>query len=304
MCAKKSKGITGKRREIIEDSVKQVGLLEANVLCINPTMKEYEEVLGFNLKEDQEEFVYTGESREGNTYLRIDVWLQQLDTDRKFKLVFFLEDKVRMNRDGNKTQFINNIGNCSWGEDESNLPTWFIKRSFREAKNGEEDFYSFLRTWLGGLDFRDDDTELSLNWKQLMKGDVSTLKEQIDGEYCTPVIALATITSRTREDKETGEETTVEYQSIYNRQFLPQYCMKHFRLKDYNDEMIIASIQAKPISDLKLHEKFVQNVTGEYGCKDFFKLGKLEDYNPEENLVSGDDAMMGEYAEDDSSSDY
>ena len=36
-------------------------------------------------------------------------------------------------------------------------------------KNGEEDFYNFMRIWLGGLNYRDPETELSLNWKNLMK---------------------------------------------------------------------------------------------------------------------------------------
>jgi len=105
-------GISGSKRAITEELVKQVGLFEANVLVINPTLKEYEEVLGFTPREGQEEFDYTGVSRDGNTYVRIDIWLQKVEEDRKFKVVFFLEDKVRQNKDETKTQFINNIGNC------------------------------------------------------------------------------------------------------------------------------------------------------------------------------------------------
>jgi hypothetical protein len=297
-------GISGSKRAITEELVKQVGLFEANVLVINPTLKEYEEVLGFTPREGQEEFDYTGVSRDGNTYVRIDIWLQKVEEDRKFKVVFFLEDKVRQNKDETKTQFINNIGNCSWAADEDTLPSWFVARDYREAKNGEEDFYNFMRIWLGGLNYRDPETELSLNWKNLMKGNVSSIREQIGGEFSTSVISLATIVTKIKEDNETGEETTVEYQSIYNRQFLPAYCMKHFRIKNYNDDMVIANIQARSIRDLKLHEKFVQNVTGEYGCKDFYKLSEIEDYNPAENSVSTDDALIEESEESDSSDMY
>jgi len=293
--------IKGKVREPIEDRVKQVGLVECNVVAINPTMKEWEDDLGFSLKDDQEEFDYTGMSKDGNPYVRVDVWMKKNGSDDLFKAVFFLEDKIRQNREETKTQFINNIGNCSWAESEEDLKAWFTKRPYREAFNGEEDFYNFLRTWLGGLDYRDEDTELQLDWKQLLKGDLSDLKEQIGGAYATTFVALATVVTKTKEDEE-GVEQIVEYQGIYNRQFLPQYCMKHFRVRDYDDAMLISTIQAKEMKDLKLHEKFVYNVTGEYGCKDFYKLQPVGDYDPNENMASTDEAMIE--GADDMSSEY
>lgn len=294
--------IKGKIREPLEDFVKQVGLAEVNVISINPTLKEWEEDLGFSLREGQEEFDYTGTSKDGNPYIRVDVHLKVNDGDQMFKTVFFLEDKIRVNRDDTKTQYINNIGNCSWASEEKDLPTWFTKRSYREAKNGEEDFYNFLRTWLGGLDYRDEDTELELDWTQLMKGDLSSVRDEIGRDYGVTFVALATIVTKTKEDED-GEEQTVEYQSIYNRQFLPQYCMKHFKIRDYNDDILIATIQSKTMKDLKLHEKFVYNVTGEYGCKDFFKLSVVSEYNPKENLISSEKAMIEKETEE-SSSDY
>jgi len=297
-----STSIKGKVREPIEDFVKRVGLVEGNVVAINPTLKEWEEDLGFPVKEDQDgEFEYTGTSKDGNPYLRVDIWMKREGGEDLFKIVFFLEDKVRQNRDETKTQYINNIGNCSWAETEEDLKPWFTKRPYREAFNGEEDFYNFVRTWLGALDYRDPDTELQLDWKQLMRGDLSDLKEQIGGEYATTFVALATVVSKTKENDE-GVEETVQYQGIYNRAFLPQYCMKYFRAMDYNDPMVQSTVQSKELKDLKLHEKFVFNVTGEYGCKDFYKLSPLEDYKPEENLASSDEAMI-EGAEE-MSSDY
>jgi len=283
--------IKGKVREPIEERVKKVGLVECNVVAINPTIKEWEEDLGFSLKEGQEEFDYTGMSKDGNSYIRVDVWMKRESANELFKVVFFLEDKIRQNKDETKTQYINNIGNCSWAESEEKLKPWFTKRAYREAYNGEEDFYNFLRTWLGGLDYRDEDTELQLDWKQLLKGDVSDLKEEIGGTYAVTFIALATVVTKTKENED-GEEEIVEYQGIYNRQFLPQYCMKHFRVKNYNDEYVINGIQVKEMKNLKLHEKFVYNVTGTYGCKDFYKLSELEDYNPEDNLASTEEAML------------
>jgi hypothetical protein len=39
---------------------------------------------------------------------------------------------------------------------------------------------------------------------------------------------------------------------------------------------------------LKAHEKFVVNVVGEYGCKDYFTFKDLQDYNADDNLVASD----------------
>lgn len=287
--------IKGKQREVTEDFVKKVGLFEATVITINPTLKEYEDILGFTPKNDQKEFEYTGISRDNNSYLRVDVWIKATNSEDKFKIVFFLEDKIRMNKDETKTQYINNIGNCSWAEDAALLPAWFAGREYREAKNGEEDFYNFLRIWLGGLDYRDDETELQLDWQELMKGDVSSIKEQIGGNFSVPFIPLATIVTKTKENVE-GEEETIEYQGIYNRQFMPFYCMKHFKTTDYNDDETIAKIQDMDIKKMKFHEKFIYNVTGEYGCNDYYKLSELEEYNKEDNPVNTEETKLSEEA--------
>jgi len=39
---------------------------------------------------------------------------------------------------------------------------------------------------------------------------------------------------------------------------------------------------------LKTHEKFIVNVIGEYGCKDYYILKDLQDYNTDDNLVASD----------------
>ena len=55
--------------------------------------------------------------------------------------------------------------------------------------------------------------------------------------------------------------------------------------------------RAKKSKDLKPYERFVLDVTGEYGCKDFYILKDIRDYNPEDNLVASDKPI----ADDDSS---
>ena len=278
--------IGGKKRESSGndgDYGKKVGLFEANVIAINPTIEEFRDKLGKELKEDSKAAEYLGETKDGNSYLRIDVWLEEVKNKDKFKVSFFLEDKERENKDGTKKQYINSIGMCSWAADENDLAEWFTKkRDYRVAYTGEEDFYNFMRTWLAELDYRDVDTVLQVEWKKLMRGNVKDLKDQINGEWSSPIGALATVIVKERD----GESK--EYQGIYNKAFLYGGSIKQFRLVDYSNKRLQSDLKNKKPRDLKNHEKFIVNVTGEYGCKDYYILKDLQDYNTDDNLVASD----------------
>ena len=288
--------IGGKKRENTGngDSVKKTGLFEANVIAINPTIEEYKSKLGIELKEDSKAAEYLGETKDGNSYVRIDVWLKDVKDPelQPFKTSFFLEDKERENKDGTKKQYINSIGMCSWAGDENDLAEWFTKgRDFRVAYTGEEDLYNFMRTWLSELDYRDAETVLQLEWKKLMRGNVKDLKDQINGEWCKSIVALATVIVKERD----GESK--EYQGIYNKAFIGGYALKNFRLVDYGSKKVQESLKNKKPKDLKAHEKFVVNVIGEYGCKDYYILKDLQDYNSDDNLVASD-AYISEEGDD------
>ena len=277
--------IGGKKRENTGggDFGKKVGLFEANVIAINPTLEEFKDVLGMELKEDSKAAEYLGETKDGNNYLRVDFWLQRVNHDEKFKVSFFLEDKERENKDGTKHQYINSVGMCSWAADENDLAEWFTKgRDFRIAYTGEEDLYNFMRVWLADLDYRDVDTVLQLEWKKLMRGNVKDLRDQLDGEWAKSIVALATVIVKERE----GESK--EYQGIYNKAFLGGYALKQFRLVDYGNKKTQDTLKNKKPRDLKAHEKFVVNVIGEYGCKDYYTFKEIQDYNPDDNLVASD----------------
>ena len=272
-----------KRTNDTFEKVLKTGLLEANVIAINPSLEEFKDKLGMDLKEDSKAAEYLGETRDGNNYLRVDFWLQRVNQDEKYKVSFFLEDKERENKDGTKKQYINSIGMCSWAADENDLAEWFTKgRDFRVAYTGEEDLYNFMRTWLADLDYRDSETVLQLEWKKLMRGNVKDLKDQIGGEWSKSVVALATVIVKERD----GESK--EYQGIYNKAFVGGYALKQFRLVDYGNKRVQEGLKNKKPKDLKAHEKFVVNVTGEYGCKDYYTFKDLQDYNADDNLVASD----------------
>ena len=285
--------IGGKRKEqtSLPEFSKKVGLFEAKVVAINPDAEEYKEVLNIELKEDSKALEYLGTSTDGNTTLRVDIWLEEVRHKDKFKVTFFLENKEKVNKDGTKKQYINSIGTCSWSDDPNNLPTWFTSRDYRVAFVGEEELYNFLRTWLGELDYRDAETTLSLDWKKLMKGNTKDIKDQVNGEWCTNVVALATIKTVIKDDE------TKEYQGVYNKAFLPAYSIKQFRLVDFSKSEIISGLRQKKSKDLKPHERFVLNVTGEYGCRDFYTLKDLKEYNAEDNLVSSDSVISDDGAD-------
>jgi hypothetical protein len=285
--------IQGDQREQkqVQEFAKKVGLFEAEVVAINPTAEEYKEALDIELPAESKATEYLGKSRDGNTYLRVDVWLKDVKSGDKFKTTFFLEDKERENKDGSKKQYINNIGRCAWADDPNNLADWFAKRDYRVAYVGEEELYEFLRTWLGKLDYMKEDSVLQADWKKLMKGNVSELKGQVDGAYCTNIGALATIIMKEKD----GESK--EYQGVYNKAFLPAYALKNFRLINYNDGTVQSALRGKKLKDLKPHERFVINVTGEYGCRDFYVLRDLKEYNADDNLVASD-AVLSDDGDD------
>ena len=275
-------GGTRREQQQSQEFAKKVGLFEAKVVAINPTAEEYKDKLNIELKEDSKAVEYLGKTKDGNDYLRVDIWLEEIKDNNRFKVTFFLEDKERENKDGTKKQFINNVGMCAWADDENNLPDWFKSRDFREAFVGEEDFYNFLRTWLGNLDYRSSETVLQLEWRKLMRGNVKDLKDQINGEWCTNIVALATVTTREKD----GE--TKEYQGVYSKAFLPAYSLKNFKLINFDDRKVVEGLRAKKPKDLKVFERFVLNVSGEYGCKDFYMFKDLHDYNSEENFAASD----------------
>jgi hypothetical protein len=282
-------GISGKKRENVE-SVKKIGLFEGKVIAINPTAEEFSDVLGITLPEDKE-ITYLDE-KDGVQSLRLEFWMEDVRSKHKMKVTFFLKDTVRLNREGTKTQYINDIGTTTWADEESNLPEWFVKKDYREAKVGEEQMYKFLRTWLGNLDYRDASTTLNVDWKKLMKGNVSELKAQLGGELTTNLGCLATVK---HVDKD-GE--TKQYQGVYDRDFLPVYMLKHFRLNDYNNPETIKAITAKQPKDRKMYEKFALSILdSEHGCKDSFTLKDLRDYDPANDFIASN-AVLSEEGSD------
>lgn len=268
--------VSGKVKEYKEYS-KSVGLFEAKVVAVNPTKSELEKLLklGKELERDPE---YVGvDDESGRAKVTLSVWLEEAKKGQLFNVRFFLKDEDRENRTKDKLQYINTVGFTAWADQPDNLPSWFldIGKEYRVAKVGEDELYSFGRSWLNKLDTRESDGVLDFEWKKLMKGNVKEMTDHLKAPYADTVLALATI--KVSENKQ-GE--VVDYQQVYNKAFLPGYMMKFF------------TVGGKKVP--KSVTKFTEGIEDpEYGCKEFYgnRLGMLREYNPAENLAAQDGAI-------------
>jgi hypothetical protein len=254
--------LKGKEKEV-KNYKKYVGLFNAHVVAVNPTKEELGTLLGTTIDKEPE---YTGSNSDtGAKKLTVSFWLKEENNGNLFNVRFNLEDTVVESKTG-KTQFINSIGNTSYAEDKSQLPGFFTEngREVRPAKKGEELLYKFLRAWLSNLNYEDPSTELSMDWKKLMSGKTSELREAISDFKDQTVCAMATV--RTADDGK-------EYQGVYSYEFLPNYALDCFT--------------GKKNKNYKAVDKFIEKVSDkDYGCKDFYELKPLTEYDPTKNVIN------------------
>lgn len=249
---------------------KYVGLFNANIIAVNPTRTELEKLLSTKIEKDPE---YTGnDSDTVAKKVTLSFWLKEETKGNLFNVRFNMQDTAVVAKSGKK-QWIDNIGNTSYADSKEQVPSFIQEtgRPIRQAMKGEELLYKFLRAWLNDLNYQDLSTELVLDdWKALMKGNVSELKAAIDGYASKTVGALATV--RTAEDGK-------EYQGVYSYEFLPSYALNAYTngsKKQYKNV-----------------DKFIEKVNDpEYGCKDYYELRSIVEYDPKKNVVGSTNAAV------------
>ena len=273
---------------------KRIGLFKASIIAINPSKDELIKLLDV-AEENQESFKekdYIGETQDGDTKVTIDIWLKDEVSGFKAPVRFNLIDKERTNKEGTKHQWVNQSGICSWVDEEANLLQWFTKftdkeknvigdKVYRKAHVGEEELYNFIRAWMTGkANFYSQDTDILLDWKKLMGGNIREILDLVGSEYVDSVVALATVRVV---DTEEGQKT---FQSIWAKDFLPGFAMKQI-----NNSLSTGKWDNKQIN------RFKESLEGEYGVNDVWSFVALTDYNPEQHFVSSDKVI----ADDDSS---
>lgn len=182
------------------------GLHNLKVVAINPTKSELEK-MGYKPQNDP---VYIGE--EGNVKkLRLDFHLLGVAPNGDnimTKVAFFLENQHRVNKDGTKSEFINDFGRTAWSADGDieNPPsglTWFKHETARRSYVGEADVHLFLVNW---LNIGPEDEAKLESFLALFEEDYSELLGLLGGNSDNEIRVLLTV----RDSK---------YQSVYNRYF-------------------------------------------------------------------------------------
>ena len=217
--------INGKRKEFSGYSPK-IGFFQAEVIAINPTLEEMNEFMDIsNVKEPDYNKPYQDKENNEFDQATVTLYLKFHDGTIQPKRYSIIK-KVRTNKDGSKVQFINDIGNTTWAVSEEALHdskyAWFTKRPYREAYIGEEKLYNFLQKWLS-LDWKDPETQLSIDPEPLFKGKYKELRDLLKNDEFKEgkVVGYATIkTSIEPASEENPEPKPKFYQNIWD-EFLP-----------------------------------------------------------------------------------
>ena len=263
------------------EHTRKVGYGEFKVIKFNPTREELNEMLGIEDTE-REEINYTSIDSEGYSKTNVSVWLESTKTKEKFNLRFTLVDKEVVGKNSGKNQYINNVGETSRAMEEGDLANWFTQfkdrngsivgeKQIRKAIVGEGNFYAFLRAWFN-INFWSPDAELIIDKRKLFNGNFDELNLYLNSEITQTIVAMLCV--RTVE----GDEGIKEYQSVFNGAFLPGRMIKGLRMK----------------SDNKQIKKFIENVSGEYGCTDYFSMEEMRDYVTGENLAASNERVVGD----------
>ena len=264
-------------------TAKYIGLAKVQIRAVNPTRAQLNKLLG---KEDTEdnEISYLSQDQDGNDRVRLSFWMYEQELDTYFVHSFNLTNKVRLSKDGVKTQYVNNTCITAWSDEDSNLPEWFTKfidsksredlgeKKYRKALLGEEELAILLRSWLGRLKWNDPNCSVQVDTKALFGGDYSELQSLIDGDYDTPFIALLGV----RTDENDSEK---QYQQVYGKSFLPKSFAEGLELVEKRGDKAFGTPYAK-----KIWNKFDSEVNGDYGFSAYFELCPVKEYDKNKDL--------------------
>jgi hypothetical protein len=262
---------------------KYMGYFEAEVVGINPTPEEYFDI--YQREAGENTCNYLSTESDGTARCIVRVHLRDVKTKKILQLSFWLKDKKKFTTSGDKKYFINNIGFSCCATSEDTIQPWFLKdgRDYRQAYDGEIEFVEFLKTWLGNLDFYKPEAVLQLDWKKVISGNLKEWKELIGHEWTITVGVLATVRI-----KETAEGSKTE-QQFFTKRFFPGYSVKAMNMLDLTNLSVLRGItdKVKSKNKPKPWERFVAEVTDEYGCKDIYVLKELVEYDAAKSPENG-----------------
>jgi hypothetical protein len=225
------------------------GICAFKVVAINPTKKEYKEILN---REVEEEPSYTSKNDKDQETSRVTFYVQ---TDANSNInngivmnasfSFTLVKAKRTGTQSGKIQIIDKYGRTAWATPEEvekkDIPMYAngpapISAEYRPACQGEEDLINFMKTWLNIPDTRvynrtnntwteredKSDCEISLDLKKLFAGDYSELKDIITvaSDFLVKGVAGVRTTDKGK-----------QYQAIFTRFFLKNASSNYIKLE-------------------------------------------------------------------------
>lgn len=207
----------------VNDAKKFTGVIPFNVIAINPTKQQLNDIgLTFVKAEPVYQREFGAEKRKSTI---IDVWLKATptpkvpDLDMLTKLTFFISNDEFVSTKTGKCQYVNKYGRTAWAAEPSDLNSnaYFVNEDARQSFRGEEDLYKFLFAWLNmtyDLD-RKIFNPCRIDVQKLFNSDYSELQSIVEkaGAYSVKVL--------TGVRKVEGDDGTVRYYATtYNRYFL------------------------------------------------------------------------------------
>ena len=259
------------KESVSRNNVLEVGIFNANVVTVNPSKKEFSDMLGIPEDHEKPEFSYTKQNDNGKNTVTINIWTKDTESGKLRSTRFYLtEDNYESKNTPGNFQWINSVGQCSWAKNEEGLQSWFVEnKSVRKSYQGEEELHEFMRNWLSEL-LKDPTAEILLDTKKLFTGDVSEIKEAITRFPQETLCQMATI-----RDVSTPEGIK-QYQGVYNKKALPGYFYQHIK----RDGFVKGSIW----------DKFVKKVQDpQYPLKDKYSIKTVHAFTPE---IDGNDSPI------------
>jgi|694.fasta_scaffold111719_3 hypothetical protein len=292
-----------------------VGIGEVQILGFNPSREELDNILGIERDEDYEakpEFEYFKEGVElkqkdedGNEtdsifcdQLNVTVWVKEVKSGEKLPINFTLYKTEDISRTG-KYKFVNQHGKSIYCDDEANLSEYFtntpgkVKQplAYKKAYKGEANLLEFLASWTGINPF---DTESSLfpeDTKKFWTGNMKELNSLVIDFSTNTVMCNFSVRVKEVTDND-GNTETKEYNRIETKGFCSGHYMKFFRQYAKNNFDGLHTKAKMGNTSMYQLAKFVEDIYGEYGVKNFTFKGELTEYQEGMNPVNAESAVV------------
>jgi len=164
------------------------GLTAFKVLGVNPSKQEIESYIN---KEYKLNVNYDIVEMNGRSMRPVEFWVSQVDNHMEPVAIRFLISTSDDIAQTGSVRVVNNVGSFSYTKDLDNLATnekmnWFTKHSFRQAKVGEYELFTFMQALMrynaNGKEaqFLEDTKGNGITVENIVNNDLSGLRKFID----------------------------------------------------------------------------------------------------------------------------